>query len=97
MINLFSASTQESLYSREHLIEHDCEHQDQVKAQEPEKDFFGGRQIAARAVVFLLGGDELVGLEGGDDGGEVDGVLLIHRRVVFGEDGHGGFRLWFNG
>ena len=55
----------------EDLIEDNAEHEDDIDAQEPEEKFFGGGEIAAGAVVVLFGRDELVGLEGSDDGGEV--------------------------
>lgn len=62
----------------EDLVEDHAAHEEEVDTERPEENFFGLGELAARHVVFLFSGDELVGLERGDDRGEVGLVIVVH-------------------
>ena len=55
------------------LVEHDSEHEDEIEAEGPEQEHLRASEVAAGDVEFFFGGDQLVGFEGRDDGGEVGG------------------------
>jgi hypothetical protein len=55
----------------EDLVDDDSAHEDKIEAEGPEQEHFRAGELSAPAVMFFFFGDELVGFEGGDDGGEV--------------------------
>ena len=47
----------------EDLVEDYAAHEEEIDTERPEENFFPAGEVAAGNVVFLFGGDELVGLE----------------------------------
>ena len=71
------------------LVEDYAEHEDEIGAKGPEEDGLDGRELAARDVMLFFGGNDLVGFEGGDDGGDdfaadVGVVICGHRIGLMG-------------
>ena len=62
----------------EDLVEDYAAHEEEIDTESPEDDFFRLGELAAGDVVFLFGGDELIGFERGDDGGEVGLMVVAH-------------------
>ena len=56
---------------RSDLVDHDSKHEHEVNAQKPEQGFFESREVAAGTVLLLLGRDQLIGFQSGDDVGEI--------------------------